>query len=112
MQISTSEPRKFLRMNRRNFRETRRNFRRNFRETRKNFRRNFRRNFRELVGILGYCQNLTVDSVNKQTGKKLLAWEQNLTFITIFIAPPPPSLSDGEGLVILGLENKGWETGG
>ena len=63
MQISVSEPRKFLRVNRRNFRETRRNFRetrRNFRETRRNFRRNFHRNFRgnfrELVGILGYCQ--------------------------------------------------------
>ena len=69
MQISVSEPRKFLRVNRRNFRETRRNFRetrRNFRETRRNFRRNFHRNFRgnfrgnfrELVGILGYCPNL------------------------------------------------------
>ena len=48
-------PRKFLRVNRRNFRETRRNFH----ETRRNFRKNFRRNFSELVGILGYCRYIS-----------------------------------------------------
>ena len=67
-----SEPRKFPRVNRRNFRETRRNFRETRRNFRRNFRGNFRGNFRELVGILGYCQDLYMKITKVNT--RIVLW--------------------------------------